>query len=740
MSVFTKLGVTIAAPVDERGDPRQPIPQDFQVWMTEVERLLGLSVLSGASVYETLAGLAGDLAKPANALAWVVNDPVASNNGLYGKVGPAGSGSWSRRANLPYSFIIASDAGAGTPNAIQASTSLPVSSGSLIWMNVAKTTTGSATVSFNGGNPLTIKSNSGNDIAAGGLAAGMVALGIISGANFRLVSDQASAVLVAAAEVSALQAKGYRDQALAAAAGVTLPSAAASTYLRQKADLSGYETRTAAQTADDLNQAAVQLGGVGSRSRSAYDRFGDTFDVEEFLIGDGLADNSASLAALISFMTAYPKKVYRSKPGRVFRVFSGGFVFPDNITLNTEGAKFQLAISLSASATPLITGANNRIDALIWEVLAGVTFSRGVAVKDGSRIGTLQLTSVDQQANNGALFNAGLRLDGSNIEIQEAIVANVDNAFTVYADGASGVRESISVKSLRVTNYLRGMYARNVRGFSLSDFIIKGRSPNARPDPGHNGILLEGGEFTRITNGSVRDSGEHGVRSGGFRDASAGTGSYITRTRQLTIGEVQIENAGQSGLKVWSGAAAQQHRDVNINSVQCIDCGDDGDGLGFNDTGFMLQNIDGLSISNCSISSRNRTFAAYDGYILQGISNGSVTGCRSANVVRNGMRLSEYSDDLSLDPLPLQYVDVSAFQSFASGGSGMYLNFPGSSAIRDLMVSNAHIIQCTNGFEAIAAAGRFVQQCYVSALVRGNTGSKFSTTTTANLKTVDLAA
>lgn len=65
------------------------------------------------------------------------------------------------------------------------------------------------TVAFNGGGPLTIKTTAGNDQVAGGLTAGAV-LGFVSGATFRLLSDQASAAIVAAAEASAVASNAGR--------------------------------------------------------------------------------------------------------------------------------------------------------------------------------------------------------------------------------------------------------------------------------------------------------------------------------------------------------------------------------------------------------------------------------------------------------------------------------------------------------------------------------------------------
>ena len=73
-----------------------------------------------------------------------------------------------------------------------------------------------ATVSLNGGAALPIITNSGNNVVVGGLVAGMVVAGYIFAGKFRLLSDQASAAIVAAAEDAA-------DRAEAAAAGVSNP-------------------------------------------------------------------------------------------------------------------------------------------------------------------------------------------------------------------------------------------------------------------------------------------------------------------------------------------------------------------------------------------------------------------------------------------------------------------------------------------------------------------------------------
>lgn len=200
----------------------EPRKVEIREWGTNLEAYLSAGAASASLLFTTLASLNGQLGHPAATMAWVIGDAVAANNGVYQKLGASGAGSWQRRADLPFSFIRASDVGDGTPNAIQATSSIPIPSadaGALIALNVFEANTASpVTVSFNGGAALTIKTNSGNDIGPGGLTAGMIVAGYVSGSTFRLLSDQATSAIVVAAEAAAGRAEQAALDAEAAAA------------------------------------------------------------------------------------------------------------------------------------------------------------------------------------------------------------------------------------------------------------------------------------------------------------------------------------------------------------------------------------------------------------------------------------------------------------------------------------------------------------------------------------------
>ncbi|MBY2913766.1 hypothetical protein [Rhizobium leguminosarum] len=163
----------------------------------------------------TRALLLADVNHDESTMAWVVDDPTTAYNGIYEKVGASGLGTWNRVADLPFPFVPASNVGAGTPNALQATTDIPISETALVWLPIFATNTATpVTVAFNGGSALTIKTNGGNDPVVGGLPGGMIVLGRQQGTEFRLISDQASNAIVAAAEAAADLAADYAALAL----------------------------------------------------------------------------------------------------------------------------------------------------------------------------------------------------------------------------------------------------------------------------------------------------------------------------------------------------------------------------------------------------------------------------------------------------------------------------------------------------------------------------------------------
>lgn len=254
----------------------KPQKKDARQWGTWLEGIVTAFTSNGGLIYISLAAMNADLAHGANSSAWVVGDATVANNGIYQKLGASGAGSWSRVADLPYSFIKATDAGAGTANAIIATTAIPLpanDAATLIALNITTNNTSAATVAFNGGSPLTIKTNNGNDVAADYLVAGAIVAGYVSGSTFRLISDVASAADRAAAEAAAAAAA-------ASASSINLPSPVALTFLQRNSGNTAYDAKTAAQVSSVLFMVAnAKLSGC---------------------VGDNVADDTAAIQALIN--------------------------------------------------------------------------------------------------------------------------------------------------------------------------------------------------------------------------------------------------------------------------------------------------------------------------------------------------------------------------------------------------------------------------------------------------------
>lgn len=236
-----------------------PQKSKIRAWGAWLEGIVSAFTSNGGLIYTSLAAMNADLLHGANSSAWVVGDATVANNGIYRKIGASGSGSWSRVADLPYSFIRATDAGAGTANAIVATTAIPLpvnDAATLIALNITTNNTASpATVTFNGGSPLTIKTNNGNDVQPGYLLANAIVAGYVSGSTYRLISDVASAADRAAAETAASNSAASASAAAASAATVNLPAIVANTMLVANPGGTQYLTKTQADVRDFLDAA-----------------------------------------------------------------------------------------------------------------------------------------------------------------------------------------------------------------------------------------------------------------------------------------------------------------------------------------------------------------------------------------------------------------------------------------------------------------------------------------------------
>jgi len=197
-----QLAASVFAPLDGLGRPRGADMAAAARWGTAIEMLANLAYTSSL-VYPTRTLLQTNSSAAAYTPALVVGDAIAGRDGLYFR-NAAVVGGWQQVTDFVpgAQFVNAADVGAGTANAIEATTSLALSlvAGQLIRVDPFEPNSGTpVTIRFNGtGTTYTIKTASGNNVPAGGLTGPF--LGTISGSQFRLLSDIASAAVLASIE------------------------------------------------------------------------------------------------------------------------------------------------------------------------------------------------------------------------------------------------------------------------------------------------------------------------------------------------------------------------------------------------------------------------------------------------------------------------------------------------------------------------------------------------------------
>lgn len=183
-------------------DPDQPSKPLLRQWGTNVEAICEAFTTNGGLIFATKALMVAQAAtysEPRSA--WVYADSTPANNGIY-VLNPT-TDTWTRVGRLPYDFVIGTDTGAGTANAIQITTDIPVADGMIVAFSLFEATTMSpVTVSINGGTALTLKTNRGSNASA--LTADMEIWGRVRSSDntLRLLNDQDVSALVAQAEAT----------------------------------------------------------------------------------------------------------------------------------------------------------------------------------------------------------------------------------------------------------------------------------------------------------------------------------------------------------------------------------------------------------------------------------------------------------------------------------------------------------------------------------------------------------
>lgn len=293
-------GVELANTVFADGptsNPQQPQKVQIRKLLTAYESAINAGLSNGGLIYDTKAHMDADTSQAANASAWVIGDDTAANNGIYRF---DGTSTWTRVGDLPYSVVYAQNAGAGTADAVQATTSVPISTtaySQLISVPFTAENTDAMTLSINGETPRDLVTNTGDVIPSGYVKAGMAALvQIDSGGDYRLFSYGDASAIQAAAEAARDAAAASATAAAASAAGVDLPAVTANTMLVDNAAGTARESKTFEEVRALLGTIKLVASVVDLRAlnTSAYSRAHVFSDLDGGIFAWDSSDLSAS--------------------------------------------------------------------------------------------------------------------------------------------------------------------------------------------------------------------------------------------------------------------------------------------------------------------------------------------------------------------------------------------------------------------------------------------------------------
>ncbi|RDE07595.1 hypothetical protein [Pelagibacterium lacus] len=424
-------------------------------------------------------------------------------------------------------------------------------------------------------------------------------------------------------------------------------------------------------------------------------------------------------------MVANPGKTYRGRRGRTWH-FNTPFTLPSDVSLFLEGGRFRKMTNTPNNATAIALSDGFRGDLLALDIPEGVTIYRGIKVASDTE-GGFEVIAQEQQNNRGSDLHQAIHVDGDRVKLHEMRAHRFDQAASLGTDAVR--RYELRLESVDIRHYMRGLHLRSISEFWIKHYDIRSRSPNGTPDPGQNGILMGACTDGWLSSGGIFDAPEHGFRMGG-----------PTGCERIFVSDLLCQRSGQCGFKIWTGSVGVTTKDISLGNIRCIDSGDDGDGLAFNDFGFMLQGIDRLQASGLTAMNRDLSVSALDSFYLSGLTNGHLDGVSSINPQRHGMHISQWNGD-GIQPQSFNTNIITGYQSEMANTTGnhVHLFFRDGYDVRDLMMPNMSFVGGNNGVRFDASTGEFPQPSYFSAIGRSLAGSLYSGQSgLSNVKTVNL--
>ncbi|WP_430754617.1 right-handed parallel beta-helix repeat-containing protein [Micrococcus luteus] len=403
------------------------------------------------------------------------------------------------------------------------------------------------------------------------------------------------------------------------------------------------------------------------------------------VVGDGVTDDTAAFHAAASAAATF------GVPLVIPAGFSIGISsykrLPEGLMMHAGGASFQQVTKMGRAPVVGLGPRSTVVGGLRVQTLGGDE-CQGVHIADAPDVtvhGGIEVRSASPGAGKGNIRDNGVRVINSpRFTADRVYVEGYD--WAVWVDESPGFQigwAEVSTYSLAV----------RIKGGCSQGRIHGGRAYRAGPNssylPGYNGLLMENqsaSDDLRISNFTVEDAGEHGVRLSGFS----------TQTN-IWFDNCMARNSGGSGFKVLGGEAEEntfRNRGITFNNCTAIDSGS----INQNCCGFLIQRADDVRLINPVVKKDKKTYSAVEGIRLSGVSHVTVVSPKILDTHKYAIHIDEACGSIR---------DVTFLDTHIQtpSGHGIYLQNPGVE-FRDMRFKGG-LVEVYDGDGAGFYAGRY---------------------------------
>jgi len=386
-------------------------------------------------------------------------------------------------------------------------------------------------------------------------------------------------------------------------------------------------------------------------------------------VGDGVTDDTAAIQGAAS-----SGKNIIFEEGGVYKI-SALITFSDNIRVEGNSSQLLSTLNTPGNSYRFEFGPKTVINNLHFRLDVGALAERFIRIRSDSSLSNITLSSAQQNPQGDDTIDGLLSVyQATNVSIDGFNSSGIDKPVIFYDSS------NVSITNFHITDYVKGINSNNSTYVSISNGTIDTPSVNASTVPGNNAIGGSG-NYHRINNVVIKESGEHGIYYADGTYSSTG----------LTISDCRIEYSGQCGVKV------RGYDFVQVSNVVSVGCAYN-NSLGTNEDNFRFEGVSNLKVTGCSALRGTKTYCGYFGMYINGCDGGVIEGCYFESPEYAAIKIEDVDGNRVRT---LSIVNNTSFEASATVDLAL-----ATTTATDINVTNFTGIRCrTKVFKWDAAAG-----------------------------------